>query len=705
MNRGMCHRGARLLGESNASPEWLWPASSVARGRFAVMERPHAPGADNSGASCTYRNPRNDRKQAARRVSRQQPMLIPSTNNVGSSLDATTAPTPEAPRIDAAPPRLLNDPVHYKRQRELRAGIGVSNKDTGSFQFYGPSSHFCFIQRIYQRIKRRAHETLLTPQRSPVPEGVGNWGLERFMFSLSADNDATNCQSNACFPRELGEAFIKSYFELIHPQVPVLVYSEIMELWDGMWQPPSKRTPVKGEELLLMVLAIGARVSSFEGKQDVNVSEGWAAYFSKRADDATNLFENPSLRSTHFLLLKAMYAFQVMRPNDAYLCLGHAARNAMALGINRSQVVDGANLAMHRLRRTFWVIYAYERACTIFTGRPSAFRDELIDVPYPEDLPSPGPIGDSGVSDPSPIVVRKCGYVRAMARVGKVADRIFVDIYSTKSISNVADINKVRHAVIECDMELESITRNLPPYLHFFDPDLPVGDGWQEVQRILLGCHYYLLRVLMHRPALVFATFFNSKAEAEERGAGAMHVHDSIEASISSARCIINLTHDAYSHRCSKIKFDGTLAAFLVSACVTLLYDVLDPGTSPEYARGTFSVVERGIQCLDQLQHVGPINGKILSLDIMKVAKDALQSSLADSQLNEDLVDLFPWLQSGNNAGFPVQGNVSTAYMEDQTMSEPQNFLSSLPAMPEVNYMSHWLEAGFDPEDIPNSLY
>lgn len=421
-----------------------------------------------------------------------------------------------------------------------------------------------------------------------------------------------------------------------------------------------------------------------------------------------------------------------MRPNDAYLCLGHAARNAMALGINRSQVVDGANLAMHRLRRTFWVIYAYERSCTIFTGRPSAFRDELIDVPYPEDLPAPGPIGDSGIADHTQgLVVRKCGYVRAMARIGKIADRIFVDIYSTKSISNMADINKVRQAVIECDIELESITRNLPPYLHFFDPDLPVGDGWQEVQRILLGCHYYLLRMLMHRPALVFATFFNSKAEAEERGAGAMHVYDSIEASISSARCIINLTHDAYSHRCSKIKFDGTLAAFLVSACVTLLYDVLDPGTSPEYGRETFSVVERGIQCLDQLQHVGPINGKILSLDIMKVAKDALQSTRADSQLDEDLVGLFPWLQrcvlflsdilsfcssrysmlslfgtcSGNNPGFPVQGDVSTAYMDDQTMSEPHNFLSSLPAIPEVNYMSHWLEAGFDPEDIPNSLY
>lgn len=124
------------------------------------------------------------------------------------------------------------------------------------------------------------------------------------MFSLSPGNDVTNCQLNACFPRELGDAFIKSFFELIHPQIPVLVYSEILELWDRMWQPPSKRTPLRGEELLLMVLAIGARVSSFEGRQDVNVSEGWAAYFSKKADDVTNLFENPSLLSTHFLVLK-----------------------------------------------------------------------------------------------------------------------------------------------------------------------------------------------------------------------------------------------------------------------------------------------------------------------------------------------------------------------------------------------------------------
>lgn len=58
-----------------------------------------------------------------------------------------------------------------------------------------------------------------------------------------------------------------------------------------------------------------------------------------------------------------------------------------------------------------------------------------------------------------------------------------------------------------------------------------------------------------------------------------------------------------------------------------------------------------------------------------------------------------------NQNGFPVQGSdVSAPFVQDQMISGPQNFMT-LPTLPEVNYMSHWLEAGFDPEDIPNSLY
>ncbi|GKZ20907.1 hypothetical protein AbraIFM66951_009229 [Aspergillus brasiliensis] len=82
-------------------------------------------------------------------------------------------------------------PEEYRQQLELRAGLGVANSQTGSFQFYGnenlntrgvaqnqkasanrfpgPSSHFCFIQRIYQRMKCQPDGCLLDRPKTAVP--------------------------------------------------------------------------------------------------------------------------------------------------------------------------------------------------------------------------------------------------------------------------------------------------------------------------------------------------------------------------------------------------------------------------------------------------------------------------------------------------------------------------------------------------------
>lgn len=46
-----------------------------------------------------------------------------------------------AQSLRAGAPQSLNDPVHYKKQLELRAGFGVSNAATGCFQFYGTVVH------------------------------------------------------------------------------------------------------------------------------------------------------------------------------------------------------------------------------------------------------------------------------------------------------------------------------------------------------------------------------------------------------------------------------------------------------------------------------------------------------------------------------------------------------------------------------------
>ncbi|KAF3015182.1 hypothetical protein E8E15_004432 [Penicillium rubens] len=653
-----------------------------------------------SGVACVYRTSESKRTRG--------PTRVRSGNPSETSVDrpfTTTYGIPPAVQV-------RHDPVKYKRLRELRAGIGVSNRDSGSFQFYGPSSHFCFVQRIHQRIKRRTNEALLTPQSNPIPDGVERWGLERFMFSVGVDDNNGKCQPDAYLSREMGDAFLNAYFEIIHPQVPVLVYSEIIGIWEGFWKTPSQLPSHDRRDLVYMALAIGARVSSSEGRQDAPLSEGWGDHFSRKASGSIKLFEDPSLHSTHFFLLKAVYAYQIMRANDAYLYLGHAARSATALGIHRAQVVEGANPTMHRLRLTFWTLYAQERSCSLYTGRPSAFRDELIDAPYPEDLTSLSLETDPGGTQYIQATTQ-CAMTRAKAIIGKIVDRILVDIYSSKNILNMSDLCRVHQTALECDLELENMTKTLPPYLHFFDDSLPIGDGWQEVQRVILGNHYYLVRMLMHRPALVFATFFNSKAEAQERAAGTMDIKESIDASISSARSIIDLNYDVFFRRYPGVKFDGSLATFLVSACVNLLYDVLDSDMTAQYARNTFTVVERGIQCLDQIQHVGPTTGKALSLDVMKVAKDALGSNQSLGDLDENMTSFFPWLQQPdprfNQDSVPVLEHDSSASPSSNaiapTTDAGEGYLESLIMAPEVNYIPHWLQAGFQPQDIPHALY
>lgn len=86
---------------------------------------------------------------------------------------------------------------------------------------------------------------------------------------------------------------------------------------------------------------------------------------------------------------------------------------------------------------------------------------------------------------------------RAKAILGRLPDCILVDIYSSKNILNVNDLSRVHQTALECNPELENMTETLPPYVHFFDNSLPIGEGWQGAQRVILGNHYYLVQMLM----------------------------------------------------------------------------------------------------------------------------------------------------------------------------------------------------------------
>lgn len=124
------------------------------------------------------------------------------------------------------------------------------------------------------------------------------------MFPQSTESNTTTSRSDAYFPRELGDSFINAYFDIIHPQIPVLTYSDVLSSWQNLWSPPWQRHDVKGDNILFMVLAIGARVSSFQGQQDVSASEGWANHFLCKATEFNDRVDDICLSTTHFFLLR-----------------------------------------------------------------------------------------------------------------------------------------------------------------------------------------------------------------------------------------------------------------------------------------------------------------------------------------------------------------------------------------------------------------
>lgn len=331
-----------------------------------------------------------------------------------------------------------------------------------------------------------------------------------------------------------------------------------------------------------------------------------------------------------------------MRPNDVYLYTGHAARSVLALGLNRGQVANGSSLSMHRLRTTFWTVYSQERMSAFFTGRPSSISISHIDVAHLEDSPFLDHVSLNEDSLDITAPTRNCAFIRAMAEIARVVETVSTDVFSLASLSTNGYSVKTTETINTCDDALNVILGNLPGYLQFHDSNRTIGKDWQEIQRTLLGLTYHLTKLMMHRPALVLPTLHTHSGEPSPNMPS---LQKSIDIAISSAKCIVDLAHQAIFTRIQVIQNDASVANFVMSACLTLLYNVIEPSVTSTYAKDILSHVERAIHCLDKMDHVGPTTGKVLSVDVMKCAKDALMLSNSDIRFDHTMIDEFPWLK------------------------------------------------------------
>lgn len=167
----------------------------------------------------------------------------------------------------------------------------------------------------------------------------------------------------------------------------------------------------------------------------------------------------------------------------------------------------------------------------------------------------------------------------------------------------------------------------------------------QEIQRAHLGLNQHMMRMVIHRPTLIFGSFFGTRTEAKNSSSRFISLEESSNTCITAAKEIVTLCNEVMFNRFPDIRNDASFATFLIAASVTLLYDVIGPGVDSEYAKEILSYVNQGIHCLDQMEHIGPTTGKKLSIDVMKCVKEAIHSSSQELQHCASLLDDFPWLE------------------------------------------------------------
>jgi len=178
------------------------------------------------------------------------------------------------------------------------------------------------VQRLYQRIRPQSDKTVSAHTRE-LPEGLKQWGFEKQLFTRGNDNQKDpqhDAFDFAYLPRELGDSFIATYFEIMHGQAPILDQMEVEKTWQGLWIGPgnSPHSRPKDRSILYMVFAIGARLRKPDNQDDNFL--GWADHFYEKAGkNLGDCFEETTLRDCHLLLLRGIYATQAGKSNWIYL--------------------------------------------------------------------------------------------------------------------------------------------------------------------------------------------------------------------------------------------------------------------------------------------------------------------------------------------------------------------------------------------------
>ena len=163
-----------------------------------------------------------------------------------------------------------------------------------------------------------------------------------------------------------------------------------------------------------------------------------------------------------------------------------------------------AELALNPLeaetrKKVFWCQYTVDRFCSVLTGMPVLLRESDIETEYPIDIDDEN-VTESGFLPTLPGESTRISSALALFDASRILNKALEDLYPSKSGYDIY-ISKLRAVAGQLDEWLHA----LPAHLRLeFSQDKP-STNVTSSRSPLLSLVYYLIRSLIHRPAVCFA--------------------------------------------------------------------------------------------------------------------------------------------------------------------------------------------------------
>ncbi|KAL4795406.1 fungal-specific transcription factor domain-containing protein [Aspergillus venezuelensis] len=295
-------------------------------------------------------------------------------------------------------------------------------------------------------------------------------------------------------PRLVSDQLINIFFQEWAPLYPVVHRPTILKAYEQHLSNSESFQGNKHEVAQLnLIFAVAALSAGSRTNQDPTLfEENWSPILESLSGDI-------SLPTLQCYVLAQMYCLTKGDYSSLLRYRGLAVGLCHHLKLQKSQKRFSSNaLQAESRKKVFWCQYVLDRFCAISTGLPVLLPEEQIRTEYPEDIDDEN-VTETGFLPTLPGESTRISSALALFSASRILSNTLNNIYPSDGDYDIP-LSKMRAAL----EQLDSWVKNLPAHLRLeFSQDKPSTNVISS-RSPLLSLVYYLIRSLIHRPAVCF---------------------------------------------------------------------------------------------------------------------------------------------------------------------------------------------------------